>query len=134
MDSFLAIWTLLDPKGEYKRRQTACRRLWAGYDLDTQRLIYANILARQRERQALNPNPYFEIEDTYLALQRKAVPQGAPTFLHGRALYDAMNRGEYLVQVDIPDRAEGRYPIVTKEDAERFGLKIEKDWMKKIEN
>ena len=45
-------------------------------------------------------------------------------FLHGRPLYDAMNKHIPLVQVDIPDRPEGANPICTRENAERYGLTI----------
>ena len=45
-------------------------------------------------------------------------------FLHGAPLYKAMNDHIPLVQVDIPDRPEGRYPVCTRENAERYGLTI----------
>jgi hypothetical protein len=45
-------------------------------------------------------------------------------FLHGEPLYKAMNDHVPLVQVDIPDRPEGRYPVCTRENAEHYGLTI----------
>lgn len=45
-------------------------------------------------------------------------------FLHGQKLYDAKNKHIPLVQVDIPGRPEGRYPICTRENAEYYGLTI----------
>ena len=129
--SFDYIMRLLNPAQEYLTigRVQACRRLWASFDVDRQRLTYRNIRDKLARGEPVNKVPYFAIEDNSYPPEKQR--KDKPTFLHGRALYDAMNAGVHLVQVDIPDRAEGRYPIVTKEDADRFGLKIEKDWMKK---
>ena len=40
---FEAIWALLAPEGEYKRRRGACERLWQSYELGRQEAIYAYI-------------------------------------------------------------------------------------------
>ena len=74
-------------------------------------------------------NFIFAIEDAKLELQRKAQPKlTGPIFLHGRPLFDAMNDHIPLVQVDIPGRPEGRYPVCTRADAEKYGLTIYKDF------
>ena len=49
-------------------------------------------------------------------------------FLHGKPFYKALNDHTPLVQVDIPDRPEGRYPVCTLANAERYGLTIYKNF------
>jgi hypothetical protein len=39
-----------------------------------------------------------------------------------------MNDHIPLVQVDIPERKEGRYPVCTRADAEKYGLTIYKEF------
>ena len=131
MDSFDHIWLLLNPQGEYKRRKEACRRLWQdiGEKLgeDMQRDIWRTINQKKKQGFFVNPNPYFAIEDAKLELQHKAQPKPTGlTFLHGRPLFDAMNDHIPLVQVDLPERKEGRYPVCTRADAEKYGLTIYK--------
>ena len=131
MDSFDHIWLLLNPQGEYKRRKEVCRRLWQdiGENLgeDMQRDIWRTINQKKKQGFFVNPNPYFAIEDAKLELQRKAQPKPTgPTFLHGEALGKALKEHIPLVQVDIPDRPEGRYPVCTRADAEKYGLTIYK--------
>ena len=71
MYSILSIWALLNPQGEYKRRRQACERLWEGYDEKTRQWIYEALRKAKQEGRWINPNPYFAIEDTALAEQRK---------------------------------------------------------------
>ena len=71
-------------------------------------------------------NPYFFIQDFKVRSVSTRPPEDI--FLHGKPLFDAMNRHIPLVQVDIPDRPEGRYPVCTREDAERFKLTIIKNF------
>ena len=71
MSSFFSNWALLKPQGEYKRRYQACERLWSGYPPDLQRRIYDFIREAQQKGLQINPNPYFAIEDTALALQQQ---------------------------------------------------------------
>ena len=129
MDPFDHIWHLLAPQGEYCRRQAACRRLWEGYDLETQRLIYRRIHRKLQVGEYVSENPYYAIADNSYE-PRKPGPVRPPEtiFLHGRPLFDAMNDHIPLVQVDIPDRHEGRYPVCTRADAEKYGLTIYKDF------
>lgn len=71
MYSIMSIWALLSPQGEYKRRRGVCERLWAGYDEATRQRVYEALSAAKEEGRWINPNPYFAIEDTALAEQRK---------------------------------------------------------------
>ena len=48
-------------------------------------------------------------------------------FLHGPALFAEINAGTHIVQVEVPDREEGRYPLCSRENAERYGLRIVAD-------
>ena len=48
-------------------------------------------------------------------------------FLHGERLFEKINAGIHIVQVEVPDREEGRNPLCTRENAERYGLKIVAD-------
>ena len=45
-------------------------------------------------------------------------------FLHGAPLFKAKNDHVPLVQVSIPNRPEGAYPVCTRADAEKYGLFI----------
>ena len=45
-------------------------------------------------------------------------------FLHGKPLFKAKNDHVPLVQVHIPNRPEGAYPVCTRDDAELYGLHI----------
>ena len=65
---FEDIWRLLNPQGEYKRREGACRRLWQGYDEALQQAIYETLSEATRQG-PIKPNPYYAIEDTALAIQ-----------------------------------------------------------------
>ena len=130
IEQFNLFWDLFQvDETRYPRRRACCIKLWVDMPADRRDAILDDLRRNGKPKQG---NPFFFIQDFQVRNHQR--PPGQPKFLHGRELYDAMNRGEYLVQVDIPERKEGRYPIVTKEDADRFGLKIEKDWMKKIEN
>ena len=71
MCSYLSIWALLKPQGEYKRRYRACERLWAGYSPEMQQRIYNAISEARQRGDWISPNPYFAIEDTALNLQQK---------------------------------------------------------------
>ena len=73
--SIMSIWALLSPQGEYKRRRGACERLWEGYDEPTRKRVYEALRAARQEGRWINPNPYFAIEDTAIAEQRKHSPQ-----------------------------------------------------------
>ena len=71
MHSFMSIWSLLNPQGEYKRRRRGCERLWAGYDECTRDLIYETISKSKESGSWVNPNPYFAIEDVALNVRYK---------------------------------------------------------------
>ena len=66
--TFEDIWRLLNPQGEYKRREGACRRLWQGYDEALQQAIYEKLSEAKRQG-LIKPNPYYAIEDTALVIQ-----------------------------------------------------------------
>lgn len=66
---FYKIWQLLNPQGEYKRRERACARLWQGYSVEKQQCIYDAISKAKANGEEVNINPYFAIEDAALALQ-----------------------------------------------------------------
>lgn len=88
-DTFVHIWALLNPQGEFKRREQVCRRLWASYDMDKQRDIYNAIRGKQRRGEFVNQNPYFAIEDNAVDLAGKAARlslMSAPTNYFGRPL------------------------------------------------
>jgi hypothetical protein len=63
MDSFICIWQLLAPQGEYCRRIEVCRRLWGTFDLNTQRRIYRTIRDKLAAGKFVNENPYYAIFD-----------------------------------------------------------------------
>ena len=72
MKTFLDIWQLLNPQGEFKRRRGACERLWQGYGEARQEEIYSIIDGKLRRGEFVNENPYFAIEDN--ARQRQSRP------------------------------------------------------------
>ena len=94
-DTFIHIWALLNPQGEYKRREQACRRLWQSYDTDKQRDIYNAIRDKQRRGEFVNSNPYFAIEDNSQAPKQLLA---APTNYYGRPLPRGITfyRADYL--------------------------------------
>ena len=120
--SFDYLMDLLEPKEEYMPVIPRCRRLWESFPIEQQRDIYRRINRKKKENRFLDYNPLFAIEKNATA------PPEQPRFLSGLELYDAMNDHLELVQVDIPGRREGRYPICTREVAERFGLTIRRDF------
>ena len=67
---FEAIWALLAPEGEYKRRRGACERLWQSYEPGRQEAIYARIEGKIARGEFVNQNPYFAIEDNALEARR----------------------------------------------------------------
>ena len=69
MKSFEAIWALLAPEGEFKRRRGACERLWGSYEPGRQEAIYERISGKLRRGEFVNQNPYFAIEDNARELQ-----------------------------------------------------------------
>ena len=69
--SFISMWALLKPQGEYKRRRRGCERLWDSYDEATRQHVYDTINQAQQQGIWINPNPYFAIEDIVLKMQHK---------------------------------------------------------------
>jgi hypothetical protein len=57
------IWRLLNPQGEFKRRRSACERLWQGYSEARQEAVYSTIEGKLQRGEFVNENPYFAIED-----------------------------------------------------------------------
>lgn len=129
-NSFDYIWALLSPKAKYANRKRACYTLWLSFSMDERRKIYAILNQKLTNGQFVDFNPFFALRKA--ALEAKIMtPHTSPPediFLHGKPLFDALNRHIPLVQVDIPDRPEGRYPVCTRADAEKYGLKIEKSF------
>jgi len=130
MDSFDYIWELLAPKAEYANRKRACYTLWLGIPMDERRKIYAHINRKLKNGQYVDFNPFFALRNAakLVRLPEQKTPPPETIFLHGRPLFDAMNDHIPLVQVDIPERKEGRYPVCTRADAEKYGLTIYKDF------
>ena len=61
------------------------------------------------------------------AMAKHDIPSAQPPesiFLHGKPLFKAKNDHLPLVQVFIPNRPEGEYPVCTRDDAELYGLRI----------
>lgn len=61
------------------------------------------------------------------AMAKNDIPSAQPPesiFLHGKPLFKAMNDHVPLVQVSVPNRPEGEYPVCTRDDAELYGLRI----------
>ena len=127
-DSFDYIWELLSPKAEYANRKKACYTLWLSIPMEERRKIYARINNKLKNGQYVDFNPFFAISKASAAvkLPEHKTPPPESIFLHGRPLFDAMNDHIPLVQVDIPERKEGRYPVCTRADAEKYGLTIYK--------
>ena len=61
--TFEAMWALLSPQGEFKRRRGACERLWQGYEAARQETIYKKIAGKLQRGEFVHQNPYFAIED-----------------------------------------------------------------------
>ena len=70
-NTFEAIWQLLNPQGEFKRRRRACERLWQGYEAARQEKIYSVIKGKLERGEFVNQNPYFAIEDNAQACKTR---------------------------------------------------------------
>ena len=118
-DTFTYIWALLNPQGEYKRREQACRRLWLSYDQNKQRAIYHAIRDKQRQGAFVNPNPYFAIEDNAIGMAAR-LPFKQPTNYNGARSFP-----------DVPlVRAiyNGVGGIYTLREAEMYRMEIKGDF------
>ena len=120
-DTFNFIWTLLNPQGEYKRREQACRRLWLTYDRDKQRDIYHAIRDKQRRGEFVNPNPYFAIEDTAIGQAARPLFRGEPTNYNGARSFPS----EPLVRAVY----NGTGGIYTRREALLFHMDIKGDFI-----
>lgn len=111
MDSFQYIWALLAPKGEYKRRYNACRRLWESYPIEQQRYIYTTIRTKKTKGEYVNPNPYFAIEDN-------SIPANGPYNWNGdRRIEKMMSSGKVVCA-----KYNGKWGMYTREDVVIFGM------------
>ena len=73
--SFISMWALLNPQGEFKRRRRGCERLWESYDEATRQQVYDTIYEARQRGDWINPNPYFAIEDVILQQRRQRPPR-----------------------------------------------------------
>ena len=84
---FIQIWNLLNPQGEYKRREGVCRRLWHGYDDGLQQRIFDAISKAKAHGDFINQNPYFAIEDAAIGLIEQAPRQQTLSYADYYARY-----------------------------------------------
>ena len=102
---FINIWQLLNPQGEYKRRQRACEHLWQSYSAEKQQRIYDAISKAMANGEEVNINPYFAIEDAALALPRRRVL----TFDEYYARYGTTEEQNGWRRVFLPDQQKTIY-------------------------
>ena len=117
-NTFDYIWALLNPQGEFKRREQACRRLWATYDIDKQRDIYHTIRDKQCRGEFVNRNPYFAIEDNAIGLAARLSSKAQPTNYNGARSFP----NEPLVIAIY----NGQGGIYTRREALQFAMDIRK--------
>ena len=122
MDTFIHIWNLLNPAYEFTTpgRHRACRRLWESFDLQRQRYTFRTIRSKMRNREFVNPNPYFAIEDnSHPPFIRQ--PTAQPTNYNGARSLPS----EPLVRAIY----NGTGGIYTRREAELFEMDIKGDFI-----
>ena len=106
----------------FKRRTRITEREEAARRLFSQRASYVKKLC--------DTFPKLSRADAW-AMAKADIPSVQPPesiFLHGAPLFKAKNDHVPLVQVSIPNRPEGEYPVCTRANAEIYGLKIISDF------
>ena len=121
---FNLFWEKFNPSGEFNRRKNACKKIWETLPEDWRKLATDRAGAHSSER---NPLFYLRDEDFLKvgcagsAKEEKA----APTWLTGEQQDECLRDGIAVVVCRNPQT--GRFGAVTKEDAERFSLTIERE-------
>ena len=111
--SFTQIWDLLNPLGEFRSREQACRRAWEGYTPQERLDIFERIREKQRMGQHVSPNPYFAIQDNSPAQQPQ--PLNVPTNYNGSTLTPPAPIK--------PACYKGEWGMYTQQDIDLFNLK-----------
>ncbi len=106
--SFSHLWKLLEPQGEYLRRENACRAYWNALTLAKQRQIYWQLRENKKHGIAINPNPIFAIQDCH----------PVPTNWNGKPGINGMMKSEKMVSACHC----GRYGIFTAFEAKLFEM------------
>jgi hypothetical protein len=107
----------------YRRKTPVSERELAAKRLFSRRASYVKLLR--------NRHPDIShVEAWRLAKAHILCPDRPPEsiFLHGKPLFKKINEHLPMVQVDIPDRPEGRYPVCTRANAEKYGITIYKNF------
>ena len=116
-DTFSHIWTLLNPQGEYRSREQACRRMWESFDTDKQRAIYARIRGKKQRGEPVSPNPYFAIQDNMEPVPPKLHP---PKNYNGSSEFIDVVKTGTLVTAEF----QGEVGIYTEADAAKHAMSV----------
>ena len=121
---FNLFWEKFNPSGEFNRRKNACKKIWATLPEDWRKLATDRAGAHSSERNPLfylRDEDFLKVGSAGSAKEEKA----APTWLTGEQQDEYLRGGTAVVVCRNPQT--GRFGAVTKEDAERFGLTIERE-------
>jgi len=119
MDSFNFLWQLLEAHGVVYKRKAEASRVWSGYTLDEQRAIYRSIRDKLRAGAFVNFYPDLAILEN---APKRVVTE--PQLLSPAEQARNLQAGVPMVVV----KWKGRFPVITKADAMRFGLKPEREF------
>ena len=103
----------------YERKTPLTEREKAAHELFSRRAAYV--------KQLCAANPGLSRKEAWKIAKADIRADNRPPeaiFLHGERLFEKINAGIHIVQVEVPDREEGQHPLCTRENAERYGLKI----------
>ena len=120
MNSFDYLWQLIKDHGRIcEWHKTEASRVWDGYTLDEQRAIYRSIRDKLHAGKFVHYNPVIAIQEN---APKRVVAE--PHILSNDEQTSCLEAGVPMVVV----KWKGRFPVVTKADALRFGLKAEREF------
>ena len=115
--SFDYLWELLAPQGEYVYRENVCRRMWATFDTDKQRAIYARIRGKKQRGEPVSPNPYYAIQHNMEPEPPKLNP---PKNYNGSSDFIDVVKTGTLVTAEF----QGEVGIYTEADAAKHAMSV----------
>ena len=123
--TFLEFFKIFSPNGEYKSYEISCKKIWEKMPEDWRKLAI-----ERGSSVSVDRNPLFYLRDEDFlkvgtADAKTAKGEIAPHWLSGEEQDDCLRAGIALVV--CKNEKTDRYGVVTKEEAEKFGLTIKRE-------
>ena len=120
MNSFDYLWQLIKDHGRICEWHKAdASRVWDGYTLDEQRAIYRSIRDKLHAGKFVHYNPVIAIQEN---APKRVVAE--PQLLSPAEQARNIKNGVRMVVV----KWKGRFPVITKADALRFGMEVTREF------